>query len=63
MLNEIYQALDPVAFTIGPFGARWYGIAYIMGFLCGVGIIYAVSKHWKLRFNFDSLCAVLSLRL
>lgn len=59
MLNEIYQALDPVAFTIGPFVARWYGIAYIVGFLCGIGIIYVVSKHWKLRFNFDSLCIIL----
>ena len=25
MLNNLYQSLDPVAFTIGPFSARWYG--------------------------------------
>ncbi len=59
MLNNIYQALDPVAFSVGPFVARWYGIAYIVGFLCVIGIIYGVSKHWKLKFNFDSLCIIL----
>ena len=33
MLNEIYRMLDPVAFSIGPFVVRWYGIAYVAGFL------------------------------
>ena len=32
MLNQIYQMLDPVAFSIGPISVRWYGIAYILGF-------------------------------
>ena len=34
MLNELYQSLDPIAFSIGPFTARWYGLAYVAGFLC-----------------------------
>ena len=59
MLNELYQSLDPVAFAIGPFTARWYGIAYILGFLCAIGIMYLVGKRWKMRFDFDSLCVVL----
>ena len=33
-LNDIYQMLDPVAFSIGPFEVRWYGLAYIAGFCC-----------------------------
>lgn len=26
---------DPVAFSIGPFSARWYGLMYVFGFLSG----------------------------
>ncbi len=59
MLNDLYQGLDPVAFTIGPFSARWYGLAYIAGFLCAIGIMYVVGKRWKIRFDFDTLCIVL----
>lgn len=59
MLNDIYQNLDPVAFAIGPFTARWYGLAYVAGFLCAIVIIYFVGKRWKMRFDFDSLCIIL----
>lgn len=59
MLNEIYQSLNPIAFTIGPFSARWYGIAYVLGFICAAFVIYKVGKHWKLKFDFDSICIVL----
>ena len=59
MLNEIYQSLNPVAFTIGPFSARWYGIAYVLGFICAAFVIYKVGKHWKLKFDFDSICIIL----
>lgn len=59
MLNEIYQLLNPVAFAIGPFSARWYGIAYVLGFICAAFVIYKVGKHWKLKFDFDSICVIL----
>ena len=59
MLNELYQSLDPIAFTLGPFTARWYGLAYVAGFLCAIAIMYVVGKRWKTRFDFDSLCIVL----
>lgn len=59
MLNELYQSLDPVAFTIGPLSARWYGLAYVAGFICAITIMYVVGKRWKMRFNFDSLTIVL----
>ena len=36
MLHEFYQNLplviDPIAFTIGSFAIRWYGIMYLIGF-------------------------------
>ena len=59
MLNELYQSLDPIAFSIGPFTARWYGLAYVAGFLCAIAVMYIVGKRWKMRFTFDPLCIVL----
>lgn len=58
-LNDIYQSLDPIAFTIGPFSARWYGLAYVAGFVCVIAIMYVVGKRWKMRFDFDSLCIIM----
>lgn len=51
MLNDLYQHLDPVAFAIGPFAVRWYGLAYVLGFICTGLIVYFYSKRWKLRFD------------
>ncbi len=59
MLNDLYHALDPVAFTVGPFAVRWYGIAYLLGFLFAGIIIYRVAKRWRLRFSADDLLTVL----
>ncbi len=59
MLNDIYHMLDPIAFSIGPFTARWYGIAYIVGFLLAILVMYFVAKRWKVRFSADDVCVVL----
>ncbi len=59
MLNEIYQALDPVAFSIGPFSVRWYALAYLAGFLCAGLLIWSLAKRWKLRFDEDSLLTII----
>lgn len=59
MLNNLYQALDPVAFTIGPLSVRWYGIAYVLGFAFTALIMWRVAKRWKLDFDEDALLTVL----
>ena len=46
MLNEIYRMLDPVAFAVGPFVVRWYGIAYVAGFLCAALVLYLAAEPW-----------------
>lgn len=66
MLNQFYQSLNPVAFSLGPLTVRWYGIAYVLGFLIGGFVIWQVAKRWKLRFDSDTLftilfCAVLGV--
>ena len=58
MLNDIYQNLDPVAFSIGPLSVRWYGIAYVLGFLCAGLIMWRIAKRWHLKFNEDALLSI-----
>ena len=43
MLNVIYRMLDPVAFAVGPFVVRWYGIAYVAGFVCAALVLWQVA--------------------
>jgi phosphatidylglycerol:prolipoprotein diacylglycerol transferase len=59
MLNDIYQALDPVAFSIGPVAVRWYGLGYIVGIVIGGLVILKLAKHWKLNYSFDALLTLL----
>ncbi|MBP3866924.1 MAG: prolipoprotein diacylglyceryl transferase [Eggerthellaceae bacterium] len=59
MLNDIYQNLDPVAFAIGPFTVRWYGIAYVVGFLLAGVVMWRVSKRWKVKIDADSLLTII----
>lgn len=68
MLNDIYQGLDPIAFSLGPLAVRWYGLAYVLGFVCAAAIIYFVAKRWKLGMSEDNLltlmvCAIVGVVL
>ena len=58
MLTEIYQAIDPVAFTIGPVSVRWYGLAYLLGFVLAFFIMRAVIRRWKINISADSLTTI-----
>lgn len=59
MLNDIFQSLDPVAFTLGPVTVRWYGIAYILGFVCAALVIWRLAKRWRVRVNEDALLTIM----
>ena len=59
MLNDIFHSIDPVAFSIGPLTVRWYGIAYVLGFLFAGLVMYRIAKRWKLRFNSDALLTII----
>lgn len=58
MLNEIYQNLNPIAFTIGPFAVRWYALAYIAGFFVAGFFIYRIQKRWKLGITLDEVITI-----
>lgn len=59
MLNDIYQSLDPVAFSVGPLSVRWYGIAYVAGFVCAAFVIYRVARRWKINVDVDALLTII----
>ena len=59
LLNDIYQSLDPVAFYVGPLAVRWYGLAYVFGFLFAALVLYLVARHWKLRFSSDNILTIM----
>jgi len=59
MLQQIYDAINPVAFTLGPLSVRWYGIAYLLGFLLGALIIWKVARHWRIEISSDDVLTVL----
>lgn len=58
MLDAIYHAIDPVALSLGPLVIRWYGIAYVLGFVCSGFIMYRTAKRWKVNVDIDSLLTV-----
>lgn len=58
MLNDLYQMLDPVAFQIGPLQVRWYGLAYVAGFLCAFAVLMNLSRRWRVRIDEDSFFVI-----
>ncbi len=58
MLDALYQAIDPIAFSLGPITVRWYGIAYLLGFVCAALLIASITKRWHLRFDVDALLVI-----
>ena len=54
-LNDINQNLDPIAFSVGSFDVRWYGLAYLAGFLLGGFVLYRVAKRWKLGISAEDV--------
>ena len=57
-LDDLYHMLDPVAFTLGPLTVRWYGIAYLLGFICAGIVMYRTARRWKLGLTVDDVFAI-----
>lgn len=56
---ESIQSISPVAFSIGPFSAHWYGLAYLVGFIAASGLAYYFAKKWNVALDFDNLLTIL----
>jgi len=51
--------VNPTIFTLGPLTVRWYGMAYLLGFVIGYFIIRALNKRWKVGMSSDDLLTFL----
>ena len=58
MLNELWQALDPVAFSLGPLVVRWYSLAYIAGFALVALVTWRLSRRWGIPLDGDEVYVV-----
>ena len=59
-LNEIYQGLDPIAFQLGPFAVRWYGLGYLAGFVLAGVVIYRLARRWDLDVSLDDVVTLMT---
>lgn len=50
-----YPNIDPVAFAIGPFAVRWYGLAYIAGFVVAAMVMRGLIRRWEIDLSDDDL--------
>ena len=57
-LDDLYHMLDPVAFTLGPLTVRWYGIAYLLGFICAGIVMWRTQKRWRLGLSVDDVFSI-----
>ncbi len=56
MLASIaYPDIDPVVFAVGPFAVRWYGLAYVAGFILAALIMRALDKRWRVGLSTDDV--------
>lgn len=46
-----FPLIDPIAFEIGPLAVRWYGLAYVAGFLGCLMYAKYLARHWESRFT------------
>jgi len=54
-----FPAIDPIAFTVGPFAVRWYGIAYLLGFLGAYLVLRFLVSRWRLNLSEDDLLNII----
>ncbi len=59
-LDDFYHALNPIAFSIGPLTVRWYGIAYLLGFIVGCVLVYRISRRWQLDLALDDIINIVT---
>lgn len=47
--------LDPVVFTLGPLSVRWYGLAYVAGFIVAGLILRSLNRRWDIGLSDDDV--------
>lgn len=56
MLGAIaYPNIDPVLVSIGPIAIRWYGLAYVAGFIVAGLVLRSLARRWEVGLSDDDL--------
>jgi phosphatidylglycerol:prolipoprotein diacylglycerol transferase len=55
-----YPAINPVAIRLGPIALRWYGIAYVLGFLLAYIGLKRMIRRGSLRLSLEQLSQLIS---
>ncbi len=59
-LNELYHSLDPIALAVGPLVIRWYGLAYLCGFVAAGIVMYRVARRWNIDISADDVVTLMT---
>jgi phosphatidylglycerol:prolipoprotein diacylglycerol transferase len=47
--------LSPVVFSLGPLSVRWYGLAYVAGFIVAALVLRLLNKRWEVGLSDDDI--------
>ncbi len=53
-----FPQIDPVAFRLGPLAVRWYGLAYLVGFVGAGFVLRWLAHRWELELTDDDVLTV-----
>jgi phosphatidylglycerol:prolipoprotein diacylglycerol transferase len=59
LLAVAFPPIDPVALRIGPLAFRWYGLAYLAGFLCAFWVLRELNRRWHVGLTIDDQITIL----
>ncbi|MCE5203649.1 MAG: prolipoprotein diacylglyceryl transferase [Coriobacteriales bacterium] len=48
-----FPDLNPIAFTVGPLAVRWYGLAYVAGFVAAGALLDRLNRRWQVGLTRD----------
>lgn len=50
----VYPRIDPVAVRVGGLAIRWYGLAYVAGFIAAGLLLRALNRRWRVGLSDDA---------
>lgn len=53
-----YPQIDPVLLRIGPLALRWYGLAYVVGFIAAGLLLRRLDRTWSVGMSTDDMLDV-----
>ena len=59
LLAIAYPSLDPVALRLGPISVRWYGLAYVAGFIAAWLVIRNLDRRWRVGLSLDDQLTII----